>query len=133
MTPDVFGGIEPNAGLQETLAGPEQLSRYDAVADDLLFVIHVVDELIQRPDSLAQAGLQSCPVGGIDNAGDHIKREDMLVTGFRTGHTKRHPQVEDHTFGSLLTSLELAFRECGNLLQEQLSIQSWLSCPFEGL
>ena len=109
MTPDLFGRIESHTGLQEAFAGPEQVPRYDSVPHNLLFVIDIMDKFIQRPNALAETGFQPLPIGRINNAGDQVKGEDVLVTRFRSSHTKRHAQVQDHALGSLLTSLELAF------------------------
>ena len=52
--------------------------RDDAVLDDFLFVINVVQEQVQRRDALGQAAFQKFPFRGGDDARQQVERENFL-------------------------------------------------------
>ncbi len=67
----------PVLGVLQHLRG-----RDDAGLEDFLVVIDVVQEQVERPDPLAQAGLQRLPFGRRDDARDDVERDQPLLAGF---------------------------------------------------
>ena len=49
-----------------------------AIADDLLFVVQVVDQHVQRGDPLPQPALKDLPVVAGNNSRDDVERNDPL-------------------------------------------------------
>jgi hypothetical protein len=57
------------------------LLRHDAGLDDLLPVVDVVDEAVERMDALAQPGFHLLPFAFGDDARDHVERNQPLGAG----------------------------------------------------
>jgi hypothetical protein len=49
--------------------------------EDLLVVVDVVDEAVERRDALAQAALHLAPLGARDHARDQVERDQALGAG----------------------------------------------------
>ena len=50
----------------------------DLILEDLLLVVEVVQEEVQRRDPLDEAGLKARPFAGRDDSRDQVEREDPL-------------------------------------------------------
>ncbi len=82
----------------------------DAVLDDLLVVVDVVDEQVQRADPLLEAPLDPVPFGGRHDPGDEIEGKDPLGAGAVAVHVERDPHVQERALGRLLPAQQLAVR-----------------------
>jgi hypothetical protein len=72
-----------------------------ASLDDLLAVVHVVNEAVERGHALHQTGFHALPLVGRNDAGNQVKRDQALcacsVFVFGTVHRKRDAHAaEDH-------------------------------------
>ena len=80
----------------------DQAARDDAVMEDLLVVVDVVDEPVESGDALAQAGLDDGPLLGRDDAGDRIEGKDALGARRVAGvDRERHAAVEERAVREL--------------------------------
>ena len=77
----VVGHVDADDLAAEVAREHDQPARHDAVVQDLLPVVDVVHEAVERRDPLAQAGLDDRPVGGGDDARDRVERQDPLGGG----------------------------------------------------
>jgi hypothetical protein len=68
--------VEVHELRPEMRSFPDDLLRDHAVAEDVLLVINVVEEQVQRRDSLDQTAFDFLPFVGGNNAGQEIKREN---------------------------------------------------------
>ena len=93
----------------------DQVRRHDARADDLLAVVHVVDEAVERRHALHQPLLHALPLVRGDDARDQVERNQplgagaVLVLGAVDGKGDAHA-AEDH------------FRLCAARLHRFLSL-----------
>src|SRR6185436_6503585 len=94
MTPDPARWLEPEALPAKRRRRLNQLTGNHAVFEDLLLVIDVVDENVERVDSLAESALEDLPIRGLNYAGNNIKRKDAFGPGFVAVNVERdsHPQ-----------------------------------------
>ncbi len=67
----------------EVLARGDQPARDDAVAQDLLLAVDVVEVVLQRLDPLPDALLEPRPLGGGDHPRHQVERERTFLTGQR--------------------------------------------------
>ncbi len=67
----------------EVLAGGDQPARDDAVTQDLLVAVDVVEICLEGLDALGDATLQPRPLGGRDDSRDLVQRKRPLLTGQR--------------------------------------------------
>ena len=67
----------------EMLAGGDQPARDDAVTQDLLVAVDVVEVCLEGLDALGDATLQPRPLGGRDDSRDLVQRKRPLLTGQR--------------------------------------------------
>ena len=80
------GRVDADGFAVEVLTGGHQPARDDAVAQDLLVAIDIVEELLQCPDPLSDAAFELRPLGGRDDPGHQIQREGpLLLAGQRKG------------------------------------------------
>src|SRR6185503_326684 len=77
-------GVDVVRRLDAEHLGPErgveqnELRRHEARLNDLLVVIDVVEEDVDRLDSLDAAPLHEIPLGAVEDAGDQVKRDQPL-------------------------------------------------------
>ena len=74
MRPHPERGVDPHALRPEVLRFGQHLGGKNPVPDDLLLVIQVVDEQVQRLHTLLQTGLNAVPLLLLDNARHDIER-----------------------------------------------------------
>jgi hypothetical protein len=68
-------------GAGERGPGHHELPRHDPLADDLPFVVDVVDEEVERAHPLGEAALDRAPLGGRQEARDEVEREGPVAGG----------------------------------------------------
>ena len=74
----------------------DEPARHDPVAQDLLPVVDVVEEAVQRLDALSQARLDDRPLVGREDAGNRVERQDPLGALLAFGvDRERHTAVQE--------------------------------------
>ena len=76
----VVGHLDADDLAPEVPGEHDEPARHDAVAQDLLLVVDVVHEAVERADPLLQARLDDRPLLGRDEPGDGVERQDALRT-----------------------------------------------------
>ena len=97
------------------LAGSDQPARDDAVTQDLLVAIDVVEVSLEGLDALGDATLQPRPLGGRDDSRDLVQRKRPLLTGQR----ERDALVDEGPAQGLGAGVEV-----GGIRRRQLSIDA---------
>jgi hypothetical protein len=69
----------------ERRAGHHELPGDDALTDDLLRVVDVVHEAVERPDPLREPALDHRPLVGWQDARDEVEREGAVPGGTAVG------------------------------------------------
>ena len=95
----------------EVLAGGDQPARDDAVAQDLLLAVDVVEVVLQRLDPLRDAALEPRPLGRRDHPRHQVQRERPLLAGQR----ERDALVDEGAAQRLGPGLELGGIRRGKL------------------
>jgi hypothetical protein len=119
VTPDAARRLQPDTLLAEADGRFQNLGRHDAVLDDPLVVIHVVDEEIQRVDALLQAALDVAPLRCGDDTRNEIERKDALGAGAIAIDVERDPHVQQRAFGGPLPPEQLSVGEGFNELRQR--------------
>ena len=78
---DAAGDVDAHHLGAELRVAEHLLGRHDAGLEDLLVVVDVVDEAVQRRDALAQAALHLAPLVRRDHARDQVERDQPLGAG----------------------------------------------------
>ena len=81
MDVDVPGHTEVHELAPEMFSRKDIVRGDDAVLQDFLLVINVVQKKIQRGDALRKAALQQLPLPGGNDAGEQIERKNLLCAG----------------------------------------------------
>src|ERR1035437_1389827 len=78
MAPDATRRFPTDALFAVGFGGENDLTRHDAVVEDLLLVVKVIDEQVQRVNALLETLFQPAPLDRRDNARHNVEREDLL-------------------------------------------------------
>ncbi len=73
--------------------------RNDARLQDVLVVVHIVQEAVQRGHALHQAGLQLGPLGGVDHARNDVEWDQAFLAGVVAVHSERDPHALEVQLG----------------------------------
>ena len=119
--------------MPEAARRADDLGGDDAVLDDLLGVVDVVDEQVQRADPLLEAPLDPVPFGGRHDPGDEIEGKDPLGAGAVAVHVERDPHVQQRALGRLLAAQQLAVRHRLDQLDQRPGGRSRLAAGLEHL
>ena len=79
------GHVDPDHLAPEVPRQHDQPARHDPSSQDLLLVVDVVDEEVERADALLQPRLDDRPLVGRDEARDQVERQDALGPLLRVG------------------------------------------------
>ncbi len=85
----------------------DELGRNDAVAQDALAVVDVLEEEVERPHALDHAALEHVPLGAGDDPGNEVEREDPLDRVLVPVHGEADALVEERLAHLLPAFLEL--------------------------
>lgn len=96
----------------------QELGREHAVVDDPLFVVHVVDEHVDRAESLHEAALDAAPLVGGDGAWDHVERPGAVDAAAVGVDGERDAHAHDVELGQVLTLLQLGETQALQLLHQ---------------
>ena len=127
------GGLRPDARLPEARRRAQDLGRDDAVLDDPLLVIDVVDEQVERADALLQAALDAAPFRGRDDPRHDIERKDPLGAGAVAVDVEGDAHVQERALGGLLPAEELAVGQRFDELAERARRRPRLAVGVEHL
>ncbi len=97
----------------------QQLRREHAVAHDLLVVVQVVDEPVQRPQPLRQPDLDGAPLGRVDHPGDHVERPRAVDAAAVGVDGEGDPERQDLQVGEVLAGLELGGAEVADHVDDR--------------
>ena len=71
---EVVGNVDTDDLTAKMTAEDDELARHDPVPQDLVPVVDVVDETVQRPNALLQARFDDRPLVGRHDPGDRVER-----------------------------------------------------------
>src|SRR4051795_9589984 len=118
MTPNSPRRIPTHALLTIGFGGVNNLSRDNPVFDDLLVMIDVINEQVQRPDSLFEPLFDSRPFGGRNDPGQNIEWKNLLYTGLFTIDVKGDAHLQERSLSCLLTVKNLLARQAPEYIQQ---------------
>ena len=118
MAPDAARRFPANALLAIGFRRENDLARHDAVVEDPLLVVKIVDEQVQRVNALLKPLLQPEPLSRRDNAWHDVEREDLLHSSLLAIHIERDPHLHQHPLGGRLSPRKLPRRKRFNALHE---------------
>ena len=75
---DAAGDLDPAELAAVPTRAEDELRRHEAAAEDLLLVVDVVQEQVERPDPLLEPTLDPPPLLRRDDPRDEIERDDLL-------------------------------------------------------
>jgi hypothetical protein len=122
VAPAALGRVQPDALGPEAGGRRDDLSGDDAVLDDLLFVVDVIDKEVERGDPLAQPALDDLPLRSGHDARQQIEREDALGAGAVAVDVEGDAHVEQCALGRTLALQELALGQAVDELDERLGL-----------
>src|SRR5689334_7441315 len=76
----------------------------DPILQNLLVVVDIVDERVQRVHALAQSPFDGNPLVRSDDAGNNVERKDLFRAGFVPVDVERDAHPEQRLFGRLLVA-----------------------------
>ena len=104
----------------EVAGAHDQPAGHDAVAEDLLLVVDVVDEAVERADALLQPGLDQPPLVGRDQARDEVEGEDALGALLLVGvDGEGDPLVQERAVGEVVGAVQVARVERRQVREER--------------
>ncbi len=78
MHVDIARHLEVNEFLAEVTGGEDVVRGDRAILQDVLLMIDVVEEKVERGDALNQTSFQVLPFAGGDDSRNHVEREDTF-------------------------------------------------------
>src|SRR5262245_3047051 len=108
MAPDAPWRPQAYTRPQQTFCRLDDKGGDDAIFEDMLLLIHIVNEEIESLNALLQATLDDSPVGGFHNTWNDIKGKDPFRPSFVAIHVEGDPHVEEGLLGSPLAVQEFS-------------------------
>jgi hypothetical protein len=102
VTPGAFRRRQTNTRLSKRFCRENQVLRNDAVLQDFLRVIDVVNEKIQCMSALAQTTIDLNPFVRRNNSRDDVEWKYLLRTGFIAIYIEGNTHAQQCLFGRLL-------------------------------
>ena len=104
---DAAGRADAVDRPRELLATDDQRPRHDPRLDDLVRVVDVVDERVQRPDPLRQAALDDRPLGAGQHPRHEVQRPGTVTTlAIGARHLERDPLLHEDRVAALAGGAE---------------------------
>ena len=101
----------------------DDLFRDDLVLQDLLVVINVVDELVERVDALLEAALDPVPLLGADDARNQVEGENALRARRISVDVEGDAHLEEQALRRALAAQKLALLERLDGVEQQASLR----------
>jgi hypothetical protein len=120
VTPHAAGRAHADTLRPEAHRRLHDLGGDDAVLEDLLIVVDVVDEFVQRMDALPESPFEPVPFLGANDARHEIERKRALGPGSVAVHVEGDPELHQDPLGRLLTPLELTVAQRADRFEEKL-------------
>ena len=133
VAPDASRRINAAALRAIRRGGADHLFGDDFVLENLLVVIDIVDELVQRVDALAEPAFDPVPLLGANDARDQVEWKDALRAGGVAVDVERDPHLQQQTLGRTLAAEKLPFFKRLNRFQEKTGLRPGTSPAFEHL
>ena len=105
----------------------------DLVLEDLLVVVDVVDEVVERVDALFEPALDPLPLLGAHDAGDQVERKNALRAGGVAVDVEGDAHLQQQTLGGTLAAQQLPVFERLNGLEQQAGFRPDLAAGVEHL
>ena len=115
---DVMGHREVHELPAEVLGREDLRRRDDLVLDDLLLVVEVVEEEVERRDALDETRLELVPLLRGNDPGDEVEREDALRPLGVVVDGERHPPPQEREVHGGPAPLKLRKRERAKAFDE---------------
>src|SRR4029079_16388800 len=106
------------------LGAKNHLRRDDSVLNDLLFVVDILEEEIQRGNALHQSPLNVLPLFGRYDPWDWIKRENSLGALIIRINGESDPALQESLRGELIRALDFAVLEFAHPPEERLVVRT---------
>src|SRR5438445_13633287 len=81
MAPDATRWPQAGTGWEQTFGRLDEKGRDNAVVDDMLGLVDIVNKQVEGLNALLQPTLDEGPIAGLHNARDDSEREDALCPG----------------------------------------------------
>ena len=112
---DVDIGIERHADAahlpQIVFRAIDEIARHHAVVQDLAVVVDVLEERVERHDSLLQAALELVPFRPRHDARQQVGRDNLLRRLLVAIHRERDALMQERALAHLLAQFELVHRQ----------------------
>src|ERR1035437_9513154 len=118
MAPDATRRFPTDALFAVGFGGENDLTRHDAVVEDLLLVVKVIDEQVQRVNALLETLFQPAPLDRRDNARHNVEREDLLHARLLAVHIEGDPHLHQRALGGRLSPHKLPLRKRLNAVHQ---------------
>ncbi len=116
------GGVRPMHCLAKAGRGGHHVLGQDAVADDALLVVDVLQEQVERGDSLLQPALQPLPFVVTDDPRDDVERNDPLGALPVAVDVERDAKLDHRAVGGPLPANQVVRRHAAHPLEQRLAI-----------
>ena len=101
----------------------DELGRDEAVLEDLLLVVDVLDEPVDRGDALDAARLDDLPVGGRDDARDDVEGQDAVDRVLVGVNGEGDAEIEELAVGGARAALQRRGLEAAEALPDFLGVR----------
>ena len=133
VAPHALRRLEAGARPPEALARIDEPVGHDAVGDDQPAVVDVVDEEVQGPDPLLEAGLDAGPFTGLDHPRHDVEGPDLLGALLVAVDVEGDAHREQRLLGGPLPRGEIAVGKLGEAADDVLGAGSRLEGVVEEL
>src|SRR5262244_415202 len=133
MAPDATRWPQAHTGWQQTFGRLDEKGRDNAVVDDMLGLIEIVNKQVEGLNTLLQPTLDAGPIAGFHNARDDIEREDALRPSRIAVDVERDPHVQEGLLSRPLALQEFTRRQALNPLYQQRCAGTWTAISLKHL
>ncbi len=127
VAPNAAGRIPADALLAKGLCRQDDIAWHDEVLEDLLAVVEVIDEEVQRVDALLEALFQAGPLGGRDDARHDVEGEDLLQPRLLPIDIESDAHLHQGALGAGLPGGQFAGRQRLDGAGERRDDRAWFS------
>jgi len=118
MAPNTARRVQADALFAIRFRREHDFRRHDAVLENLLVVVEVLDEMVQGGNPLLEAALNAAPLGGRHDARHKIERENLLHPGALAIDVESDAHLQERALGGSLPFQQLAVREVFDVVHQ---------------